>query len=400
MIVLSGADLVLPDRIVASGTLVIDADRIVEIRPGVVAGRPFSSESSPTFAFSNHYIVPGYVDVHVHGVEGVDVLDGFDSVGTIAARLPRYGVTGFCPTTVACGPLALRTTLDQVRRLREETVDRSARVLPAHLESNFISHEYCGAQPATCLRSPRDAFSTPKNDNEDFTAGDILREIERSAPDVGIVTIAPELNGGLDLVRWLTARGHRASLGHSAASFELAQEAIAHGARLATHLFNRMAPFSHRTPGLVGAILQTEEVAAELICDGFHVHPAVIRTAIAAKRPSDATAAAALSSGAHARLGGQPIRAGESAAYLDDGTVAGGVMTMDRVFQTLVTRVGMSPVDAVTVCCTTPARELGLVGHGVLAVDAVADLVILDRTFSVVQTYVAGRLAYSRLATG
>jgi N-acetylglucosamine-6-phosphate deacetylase len=115
---------------------------------------------------------------------------------------------------------------------------------------------------------------------------------------------------------------------------------------------------------------------------------------------TDATAAAGLPSGARATLGGQAIRAGASAAYLDDGTVAGGVMTMDRVFQTLVTRVGMSPVDAVTVCSTTPARELGLVGYGVLAVDAVADLIILDETFSVVQTYVAGRLAYSRPAAG
>jgi N-acetylglucosamine-6-phosphate deacetylase len=405
VIVLSGADLVLPDRIVTSGTLVIEADRIVEIRPGVVSGRASSAES-PSFAFSNHYIVPGYIDVHVHGVGGVDVLDSPDAVGRVATMLPRYGVTGFCPTTVACGPAALRTMLDQVRRLREQTAERCARVLPAHLESNFISDDYRGAQPAACLRSPREAFNAAHMHHDDFTAGDILREIERAAPDVGIVTIAPELDGGLDLVRWLSARGHRASLGHSGASYELAQEAIAHGARLATHLFNRMTPFSHRAPGLVGAILQSDEVAAELICDGFHVHPAVIRTTAAAKRPSrvlaitDATAAAGLPSGARATLGGQAIRAGASAAYLDDGTVAGGVMTMDRVFQTLVTRVGMSPVDAATVCSTTPARELGLVGHGVLAVDAVADLIILDETFSVVQTYVAGRLAYSRPSAG
>ncbi|PWT80739.1 MAG: N-acetylglucosamine-6-phosphate deacetylase [Blastocatellia bacterium] len=403
VIVLSGADLVLPDRIITSATLVIDADRIVEIRPGVVSGRASSGESTPPFAFSNHYIVPGYIDVHVHGVGGVDVLDASDAVGKVAGMLPQYGVTAFCPTTVACGPTALRTILDQVRQLREETAERCARVLPAHLESNFISDDYRGAQPAACLRSPQDAFDTSHAHHDDFTAGDILREIERAAPDVGIVTIAPELDGGLDLVRWLSTRGHRASLGHSGAGYELAQEAIAHGARLATHLFNRMTPFSHREPGLVGAILQTDEVAAELICDGFHVHPAVIRTAIAAKRPSrvlaitDATAAAGLPSGARATLGGQPIRAGDSAAYLDDGTVAGGVMTMDRVFRTLVTRVGMSLVDAVAVCSTTPARELGLVRHGVLAVEAVADLVILDATFSVVQTYVAGRLAYSRL---
>src|SRR5262249_14338508 len=155
--------------------------------PSVVSGRASSAESPP-FAFSNHYIVPGYIDVHVHGVGGVDMLDGPDAVGRVAAMLPRYGVTGFCPTTVACGTAALRTMLDQVRRLREQTAERCARVLPAHLESNFISVDYRGAQPAACLRSPREAFTASHTHHDDFTAGDILREIERAAPDVGIVT--------------------------------------------------------------------------------------------------------------------------------------------------------------------------------------------------------------------
>jgi N-acetylglucosamine-6-phosphate deacetylase len=143
-------------------------------------------------------------------------------------------------------------------------------------------------------------------------------------------------------------------------------------------------------------------VAAELICDGFHVHPALVRAAIAAKGTSrimaitDGTAAAGLRSGAWASLGGQPITVGESAAHLRDGTVAGSIVTMDRVFQMLATKMGLSLVDAVTVCSTTPARELGLFGHGILSPEAVADLVVLDSNLQVVQTYVAGQLAYSR----
>src|SRR5262249_3509046 len=162
----------------------------------------------------------------------------------------------------------------------------------------------------------------------------------------------------------------------------------------------RMPPFGHRAPGLVGAVLQSEEIAAELIGDGFHVHPAVVRTAIAAKRPSrvvaisDGTAAAGLPIGARAALGGQAIRAGEHAALLADGTVAGSIATMDGVFRTLVGRAGLSLIDAATVCATTPARELGLVGHGILAADAVADLVVLDPQLVVVQTYVGGELVY------
>ena len=410
MIVLSGASLVLPDRILSPGTLLIDNGRIAEIR----SDPPSGSHSESHFAFHGHYIVPGFIDVHVHGVDGIDSLevrpDGTDAVAAIAERLPRYGVTAFCPTTVACAPDALRRVLDQVRRARQAPPARAARVLPAHLESNFINPEYRGAQPAGCLRSPRGALGSGGAGaaggvagREDFVAADILREIERAAPDVGIVTLAPELDGGLDLIRWLVSRGHHVSLGHSAATYDEALTAIAAGARHATHLFNRMPPLDHRAPGLVGAVLQTDEVAAEIICDGAHVHPALIRTAIAAKRPSrifaitDATAAAGLPAGSRASLGGQPIVAGPSTALLTDGvTIAGSILTMDKAFQTLVGRVGISLVDAATICATTAARELGLVGHGVLAQDAVADLVVLDANFLVVQTYLGGQLVYSR----
>ena len=408
MIVLSGATLVLPDRILSPGTLVIEDGRISEIRSDTPSG------AHTSFAFHGHYIVPGFIDIHVHGVDGVDALDTVDdggAIAAIAARLPRYGVTAFCPTTVACGPQALRGVLDQVRRAREKSAARSARVLPAHLESNFINPEYGGAQPASCLRSPRAAFGaggagraggSGVDDRSGFTAAEILAEIERATPDVGIVTMASELDGGLDLVRWLAGRGHRVSLGHSGSTYEEALAAIEAGARHATHLFNRMPPLGHRAPGLAGAVLQADEVAAEIICDGAHVHPALIRTAIAAKRTSrifaitDATAAAGLPPGSRARLGGLTITAGEHTALLPDGTIAGSVVTMDRVFQTLVGPVGLSLVDAATVCATTPARELGLIGHGLLAPEAVADLVILDANFEVVQTYIAGQLVYAR----
>ena len=402
MIVLSGAALVLPDRVLSPGTLVIDDGRIAEIRSDALS----AGHADSPFAFHGHYIVPGFIDVHVHGVAGIDTLDARDdAVAAIAERLPRYGVTGFCPTTVACAPDALRRVLDGVRRARETRSPRAARVLPAHLESNFINPEYSGAQPVACLRSPRAALARSAKasaERDDFDAADILAEIERAAPDVGIVTIAPELDGGLDLVGWLTSRGHRASLGHSGATYEQALDAIAAGARQATHLFNRMPPLGHRAPGLAGAVLQSDEVAAEIICDGHHVHPALVRTAIAAKRASrvlaitDATAAAGLPVGSRAALGGRPITAGEATAVLADGTIAGSVLTMDRAFQMLVNRVGVSLLDAATVCATTPARELGLVGYGVIAPDAAADLVVLDARLTVVQTYVAGQLVYAR----
>jgi N-acetylglucosamine-6-phosphate deacetylase len=405
MILLSGASLVLPDRILSPGTLVLDGDRIAEIR----SDAPSPGHPHPFFAFHGHYIVPGFIDVHVHGVEGFDSLDEGDPIAAIAARLPRYGVTAFCPTTVACGPATLRSVLEQVRRARETRPAAAARVLPAHLESNFISAEYAGAQPPACLRSPAGLRSAAvvrsvAERSDDFTASDIVAEIDRAAPDVGIVTLAPELDGAIELIGWLVSRGHRVSLGHSGATYEQALAAIAAGARQATHLFNRMPPLHHRAPGLAGAVLQAEEIAAEIICDGFHVHPALVRMAIAAKRPSrtlaitDATAVAGLPVGSRARLGGQAIIAGEKTAELAGGTVAGSRMTMDYAFRMLVDA-GVSLVDAVKLCATTAARELGLIGLGILAPDATADLVVFDQDFSVVQTYIAGQLVYSRNMT-
>jgi N-acetylglucosamine-6-phosphate deacetylase len=352
---------------------------------------------------SNHYIVPGFIDVHVHGVGGHDTLDAGAAITAIAEALPRFGVTAFCPTSIACDPHALRAMLGAVRTARTSRPPGGARVLPAHLESNFINPEYKGAQPASCLRSPRpDAGSPPvaRSAKAGWTGDDILAEIAAARPDVGIVTLAPELDGAVPLIRDLVSRGHHVSLGHSGASYEQAQDGIRAGARQATHLFNRMTPIGHRAPGLAAAALESDEIVAELICDGVHVHPAMMRVAFAAKGPegvmaiTDGTAGAGLPRGSHATLGGRRITVGD-AAYLDDGTIAGSVLTMDRAFAVLTTSAGMSLPDAAVACSTTPARTLGLQGFGVLAAGGIADLAVLDRDLRVVQTWVAGTLAWS-----
>jgi N-acetylglucosamine-6-phosphate deacetylase len=196
------------------------------------------------------------------------------------------------------------------------------------------------------------------------------------------------------------------ALGHSGADYETGQAAIAAGAGHATHLFNRMPKIGHRHPGLAGAILESDEMAAEIVCDGYHVHPAVVRVAIGAKGPSrvmaitDGTAGAGLPPGARVALGGQAITVEENASFLDDGTLAGSVLTMDKAFRMLIGKVGLSPVDAVTVCSTTPARELRVDGFGVLAPGAVADLAVLDATCQVKQTWIGGQIAYSALPAG
>lgn len=398
---LAGATLVLPDRLLSPGTLVIEDGRIADVRAGASAPDP----GLPPL--HGHVIVPGFIDLHVHGVCGIDTLGGNGSIRRMAAHLPRHGVTAFSPTSVACPPQVLRALLEEVALLRSHPDAASARVLPAHLESHFINPDYAGAQPRRCLRGARQAldhWQAPSRplDGRSFDGDDVLREIARALPDVGTVTLAPEIDGGLELIRWLVDRGVRVSLGHSGASFDEALAAVAAGARQATHLFNRMAPVHHRAPGLAGAVLQTDELAAEIIADGVHVHPGLVRATVAAKHASrvlaitDATSLSGLPVGARAHLGEQAIVAGPSAAFLDDGTLAGSTATMDGVFRMLTGPAGLSLTDAAALCATTPARELGLVGHGVIAVDAVADLVVLDRQLSVARTYVQGRLVHSR----
>jgi len=397
MILLAGGDIVLPDRVVPRGSLLIDGDRIAAIdhRPSI---RPAGAR---VFDATGTCIVPGFVDAHLHGVEGFDTLDGHGAVAAIAARLPRYGVTAFCPTTVACDPRALAAFLDDVAGCRRAPAPGAARVLPAHLESNFINPEYRGAQPAACLRLPQPSV---QSDAPAFSAADVLTVIAAARKQVGIVTVAPELPGGIELVRDLASAGHRVSLGHSGADFDTAIAAIEAGARQATHLFNRMTPMTHRAPGLPGAVLARSEVAVELICDAHHVHPAMCQVALAAKSAhgvmaiTDATAGAGLPIGATARLGGRTIRVTESAAILDDGTLAGSILTMDGAFRNLVKRFYQPLVDAAIVCATAPARALSLDGLGSIEPGAIADLVILDRSLHVAHTMIAGAHVYSREA--
>jgi N-acetylglucosamine-6-phosphate deacetylase len=393
MLVISG-DVVLRERILHGGAVVIAGEHIaaIEEQPRHWPGDVTRIEVADCF------IVPGFIDVHVHGHAGHDVLDEGEPLPFIASALPRVGVTSFCPTTVACEPAALRRVLSQVAAHKARRAGEQARVHGAHLESNFINPFMRGAQPADCL------CGAPGTDVvvSRISGDEILAVITEHLDDVAIVTMAPEIAGGLELVGRLAAMGPLVSLGHSAADFVTANAAFDAGARHATHLFNRMRPLGHREPGLAGAVLAREDVTAELICDGYHVHPSVVRMAIASKRAanivaiSDGTAGAGLPVGACAKLGGRRIDVKAEAAFLEDGTLAGSTLTMDGAFRMLVEQAGQSVVDAAAMCATSPARALRLDDRGSIAPGALADLVVLDREKRVAQTWIGGRLIYSR----
>ena len=405
MILLAGADLVLPDRVVTRGSLLMEGERIIAIEPRVV-DTPKGAERIDAMGA---LVVPGFVDVHVHGIEGHDTLDGPGAIAQVARRLPRYGVTSFCPTSIACDPATLGRMLEEIGALASHPLQHSSRVLAAHLESNFISAEYRGAQPLACLRSPRSPVtghrssvsglgSPAEMDHADFSGDEILSIITKHRAQVGIVTLAPELEGGLDLVHQLVAAGHRVSIGHTGATYEQALEAIDAGVCHATHLFNRMSPMKHRAPGAPGAVLRSERVRAELICDGFHVHSAVMHMAIRVKGPhgimaiTDGTAGSGLPVGSRTRLGGRPILVTRRAAELEDGTLAGSVLTMDGAFRGLVQHADVTVLDAARMCATSPAEQMNLSECGRIAVGAIADLAVLDAELRVRATYLRGQL--------
>lgn len=391
---LSGGDVVLPDRVLASGSVILENGVIAEIAAGTRTGEP----GATTIDCTGRLLLPGFVDVHVHGLEGVDALDEAGAIARIAERLPRHGVTGFCPTSVACTPIVLHTMLSAVEDARGAPT--GARVLPAHLESNFINPEYRGAQPLDCIRT----VSSSAAAGGTFGADDILREIRAAGAAVGIMTIAPEVDGAIPLIEDLASHGVAVSLGHSGATYEQALRGIEAGATQATHLFNRMTPLGHRAPGLAAAVLESSRVIVEVICDGVHVHPAMVRLAFGLKGPSgvmaitDGTAGAGLPPGSRALLGGRTITV-RDAAYLDDGTIAGSVLTMERAFEKLTRDMGVSLVDAARTCATTPARALGLERTGAIVEGFAADVVVLDRTAGIVATYIAGEPAWTAEAS-
>jgi N-acetylglucosamine-6-phosphate deacetylase len=386
-IVIRGGDVVLPDRVAERHSVVIEDGRITAIvsdgrEPPTTAG-----ETVDVVDVAGTLVLPGFVDVHVHGAAGHDVLDGPGAVAAVAAVLPRFGVTAWCPTSVACSPESLDTFLTEVAGLRAAE-GGGARVLGAHLESNFINPEFRGAQPAEWIRAPADGHN-------------LLDVIRRHRAAVATVTMAPEIAGGAGLLTSLVADGFRVSLGHSAATVEEAEAAFSAGARGVTHLFNRMPPLAHRSPGLAGAALARDGVVVEVIGDGWHVHPSVMRTVWAAKGPgqvaaiTDGTAGSGCPAGSRARIGGREVTVGE-VARLDDGTVAGSVTTMTNVWVRWVNDVRVPLVDATRMCATTPAAEAGRPDLGRIVMGAPADLVAVDAGGQVRHTWVGGVEVFGR----
>ena len=358
MTVLAGGRVVTPRTVLDPGWIEVHAGRVV----AVGRDRP---PSTPTTDLAGAWVLPGFVDLHMHGGGGHDVAASAADMAAAVDFHRAHGTTSTLVSLVAAPVTQLTEQLGWVASLAAG----SARVLGAHLEGPFLSGARCGAQNPKFLLEP---------DVGTFTT---LRQAARGT--LRVITVAPELAGALDLISAARAAGVTVAIGHTDATAEQASRAVAAGATLATHLFNGMRPLHHRDPGAVGVAFDGG-LACEIINDGHHVHPTVVRVAAAAARGglvlvTDAIDAAGAADGPRV-LGGQPVDVEGGVARLRrTGALAGSTLTMDQAVRRCVVDVGLSITAAAAAAATHPARVLGVGDRiGEISPGRTADLVLLD----------------------
>jgi N-acetylglucosamine-6-phosphate deacetylase len=361
---LSG-QLVLPDRILP-GRLTF-TDRLADIAPCAQA--------------PERYILPGFIDGHIHGGDGADTMDGVAAIGTLARFHARHGTTTLLPTTITRPWPEVLSALNAIAEVTGRVIENGPFIAGAHLEGPFVSPHRLGAQPPHTLEPTAE------------------RVAEALAPGcVRVVTLAPELPHAAEAMASFARAGVRVSLGHTTASYEQARDALclicaAGGTAGGTHLFNAMPGIESRRPGPVAALM-CSDAYAEMIFDTHHVHPGTYRLAqkIMPDRlvfVTDAMRAAGLPDGP-SQLGGQAVMVRDGTARLPDGALAGSVLTLDTALRNAV-QAGTGLVEASALLSANPARYLGLNDRGALQPGLRADLVVLSADLHVEQVWVGGQ---------
>ncbi|OEU86711.1 N-acetylglucosamine-6-phosphate deacetylase [Streptomyces abyssalis] len=369
--VLTGARLVLPDGVAEDAALTVEGRLIAGHSRGGTAGD--STGNSRSLDLSGHWIVPGFVDMHVHGGGGASFSAGTaEEALKVIATHRRHGTTTMVASTVT-GELG---DLAQQSAALSELVEQGD-LAGIHFEGPFISPQRCGAHDPELLRDP------------DPT--EVRKLVDAARGTARMMTLAPELPGGLDSVRMLADSGVIAAIGHTDSSYDATAEAVEAGATVATHLFNAMPALGHRAPGPVAALLEDERITVELINDGTHLHPAVLELAFhraGAGRVAfitDAMGAAGMGDGRYP-LGPLEVEVRDGVARLTEGgSIAGSTLTLDEAFRRAVTVDGLPVEDTVRALSANPARLLGVYDRtGSLEAGKYADLVVLDGGFEVV----------------
>ncbi|RFU63276.1 N-acetylglucosamine-6-phosphate deacetylase [Bacillus sp. V59.32b] len=334
--------------------------------------------------------IPGLIDVHIHGVNGADTMDAtIGALETMATALPKEGTTSFLATTITQENEAIERALRNASDyISDHQSPGKAEILGIHLEGPFVNSKRAGAQPVEYIVDPNVEL--------------FKKWQELSNDTIRLVTLAPEQPGGLQLIKYLKENGIIASIGHSDATYEEVLDAITAGATHVTHLFNGMKGMHHREPGVVGAALLRDELQTELIADGIHVRPEMVKLVYNQKGPggllliTDAMRAKCLKNGTY-DLGGQDVIVRDDKAFLHDGTLAGSILKMDQAVKNMLSFTDCSLESVIEMASVNPAKQLNVFDHkGSIAEGKDADLVILDENHDVVMTFCKGKLAFKR----
>jgi N-acetylglucosamine-6-phosphate deacetylase len=377
-------------RALTPATEILDAG--ILIRDGVIeAFGPRQGMSLPAgaqeIAAPEQTAVPGFVDVHIHGAGGHDVMEGTpEAMAAVARTLARHGTTSFVATTVTASPEDTCRSVEGIARfiaIQHETDEARAEVLGVHYEGPFISAERRGVHPVEWIQLP---------------SAELLEKLLHAAcGNARILTIAPELLGAAPCIEAARKAGVVVAMGHTDATYEQARAAIARGARHAVHVYNAMRPFSHRDSGVIGAVLTSPEVTAELIADGVHVEEAAMRILLQAKGAgcvilvSDGISATEMPDGKY-MLGNFEVTVSGGVCRNAEGRLAGSTLTLDRALRNIV-GMGVPLVDAVRMLTVNPATLLGIeFKKGALRVGADADIVLLDEALQVTNVWARGVL--------
>lgn len=389
--VIGNGRIVTDGHVVDDGLVVIADGRIAYAGPARSAGQALdTARAAEEIDARGGFICPGFIDAHIHGGGGADVMDATgDALVRIAVAHAAHGTTGFVATTMSAPREQLLEAAHAVRRVHGAPTG-GARVLGLHLEGPYINPRRAGAHNPEHLRPP--------------DVRELAAVARIAGPSLRTVTLAPELPGARGAIEWLRRRGVQVSIGHTAATYEEALAAVDAGARCATHLFNAMAGFHHRSPGCAAALLVDERVRVELVADGVHVHPGALRLAFRCKAApgamlvTDCMRALGCPDGEYL-LGDVPVvvHGGQARLRGDPGALAGSLLTMDQAVRVMVERAEVPLADAVRMATQTPAEALGIAGRfGRLAPGYEADVVVLEEDLTVSITMVAGEIVFWR----
>lgn len=344
-----------------------------EGRIASITGEPVDSRTVRDSA--EPIVLPGFIDLHVHGGAGHDIMEGGDAALHVATLHARHGTTSLLATTMTAPQSDLDAAFAAMGPLCRQRAPNAARVLGVHLEGPYISEARLGAQPP---------FARPASFDE-------IHRLHAMAP-IRLITLAPEVGGNEALIAQLVVEGFKVQLGHTTGSYEQGVAAMRCGATGFTHLFNAMSALHHREPGMVGAALAHAEFA-EIIPDLLHVHPGAIHTALRAIPKlycvTDSTSAAGMPDGDY-KLGRHTVTKCMGGVRLADGTLAGSVLSMDQALRNLVNTLGLGLEDASKRVSTYAADHMGLSDRGRLQPGAWADAVVLDRDLALQAVMVEG----------